>query len=132
MNWTTRMLPELTRRNGIEELHKVYFAPQGYSGKGACVTLGIPECELIFTDLGPDGRPFAVVNRPKVNRDVRRWTRAACELAVRRQVLVSFGCDTAAQAETAAKRAARMLPNFQRIALERMYDPATRAADKLS
>lgn len=74
MNWTTRMLPELTRRNGVEELHNVYFAPKGYVGKGATVSLGIPECELIFADLGPDGRPFAMVNQPKVNRNIRRWT----------------------------------------------------------
>jgi hypothetical protein len=29
-------------------------------------------------------------------------------------------------------QAARLLPNYRRAALERMYDPATRVADKLS
>ena len=129
--WTTRTLPEYTRRYGIEEMHGVYFAPKGWSGKGATVSLAIPECELLFGDLGPDGRPFAMVNRPKVNRSIRLWTRTACKIAVKQQALMTFHCDTAAQAEMVAKRAARLLPNYTRLAQERMYLAATRCGQAL-
>ena len=43
-----------------------------------------------------------------------------------------IACNTAAQANAAAKRAARLLPDYQRVALERMYDAATRVADSMS
>jgi hypothetical protein len=130
--WTTRTLPELTRQYGVEELHTVCFAPKDWVGKGATVSLGIPECELACADVGPNGEPVAMVNRPKVNLNVRHWTRAACGMAVEQRAFMIFNCDTAAQAETIAKRAARLLPNYQRVALEWMYDAATRVADKLS
>jgi hypothetical protein len=38
----------------------------------------------------------------------------------------------AEQAAHVAKKAARWLPGYQRVALERMYDPATRARDNLN
>jgi hypothetical protein len=133
MSWTTRVLPELTRRNGVEELHNVYFAPKGYTGRGAVVTLGIPECELIYTiGFQPNGEPVVALNRPQTNLNVRHWTRAACKMAVRQNAFVIFGCDTAEQAETVAKTASRMLPSYQRVAPERMYEAATRVAHKLS
>jgi hypothetical protein len=132
MEWTTRTLPELTRRYGVEELHTVCFAPKDWMGKGTTVSLGIPECELACVVLDSCGEPVTTINRPKVNRNVRSWTRMACTLAVEQQAFVMFQCDTAEQAEIAARRAIRLLPNYRRAALERMYDPATRVADKLS
>lgn len=130
--WTTRILSEMTRRYGVEELHTVCFAPKDWVGKGATVSLGIPECELACVVLDGDGEPVATINRPKTNRNVSSWTRMACTLAVEQQAFVMFQCDTAEQAEIAAGEAVRLLPNYRRAALERMYDPATRAADKLS
>jgi hypothetical protein len=130
--WTTRLDPKLTRTYGVEELHDVCFAPPGWPGKGAAVSLGIPECELICTILAPDGEPIATVNRPKTNRNVKQWMRTACAIARERGAFISFGCDTVEQARIAARRASRLLPRYRRVALERMYDPATRCADKLS
>ena len=131
--WTTRTLPELTRQYGVEELHTVCFAPKGWIGKGATVSLGIPECELVCTaGFLRDGKPVTMINRPQTNLNVRRWMRTACQLAVDQQAFAIFTCDTAAQAESVAKRAARLLPNYQRVALERMYEASTRVADKLS
>jgi hypothetical protein len=43
-----------------------------------------------------------------------------------------LSCDTAEQAERAAKVAARWLPQHRRVALERMYEAASRARGGLS
>jgi hypothetical protein len=32
-NWTTRLNPELSRRYGVEELHNVFFEPEGWEGR---------------------------------------------------------------------------------------------------
>jgi hypothetical protein len=130
--WTTRSLPEFTRQYGVEEMHTVCFAPKGWPGKGATVSLGLPECELICSAIAADGEPVTMVNRPKTNLNIPHWIRTACRMAVKQQAFIIFNCDTATQAEVTAKRAARLLPNYQRVALERMYDPTTRVAAKLS
>jgi phosphoserine aminotransferase len=110
--WTTRKPPELTRPYGVEELHTVCFVPKGWKGKGTTVSLGIPES--------------------KTNLDTGYWTRFACKEAVQYQACIMFQCDTAAQSSRAAKRATRWLPGYQRMALERMYDPISRVVDNLS
>jgi hypothetical protein len=63
------------------------------------------------------------VNRPKANKKVESWVRTVCELANERGAAVSFSCDTKEQAEMAASMASPLLPNHQRVALERMYQP---------
>ena len=63
--WTTRTLPELTRRFGLEELHTVAFLPRGWKGRGSCVSLLIPECELHIAVAGPDDEPTILVSRPR-------------------------------------------------------------------
>jgi hypothetical protein len=131
-DWTTRILPEITRRYGVAELHTGCFAPRGWAGKGVTVSLGLPECELVCVTLAADGEPVAMINRPQRDRNIRYWTRAACEMAVEQQAFMIITCDTAAQLKTAARRVARQLPSYQRVTLERMYDPDTRVADKLS
>jgi hypothetical protein len=65
-NWTTRVLPEFTRQYGVDELHSVLFLPKDWPGKGAAVTLGIPECELLCVFVGEDGEPVTFINRPQV------------------------------------------------------------------
>jgi hypothetical protein len=132
MNWTTREPPELTRPYGVEELHTVVFAPRGWLGKGTTVSLGIPECELNICVIGADGEPVIFNNRPKRNKSVRKWLRFACEQATSHKACLLLNCDTVDQARETAAIAARRLPNHERIALERMYEPANRSRSGLS
>ena len=97
MTWTTRLRPELTGPFGIEELHNVWFTPKEWPGKGPVASLLIPECEMHFCMLGPDGAPVTFVNRPKANKKVKCWVRTVCELAKERGAAVSFSCDTAGE-----------------------------------
>jgi hypothetical protein len=131
-NWTTRLLPELTSPYGVEEVHNVWFAPKGYTGKGAVVALLIPECEMQVHGLGPDGAPHVLINRPKTSKKVKSWVRTVCEIAEDQNASVSFACDTAVQAERVARMASKLLPNHERAALERMYRADTRARGHLS
>jgi hypothetical protein len=131
-DWTTRVLPEYTRRFGVEEVHDAWFVPKGWPGKGPAISLLVPECESQFVVLTLDGEPLAFINRPRVNKNVKRWLRYACELATDHRACLFVSCDTADEAERAAKRAAKWLPNHQRAALERMYDFASRVKEKLS
>jgi len=124
-DWTTRVLPELTRPYGVEELHRAWFVPKGWLGKGPGVTLLIPECELQICTIRPDGVPDLFVNRPRNNKKIKVWLRSACKMAVELNASLSFGCDTAEQAERAAKAAGKLLPHYERSALERMYDAKT-------
>jgi hypothetical protein len=126
-DWTTRVLPELTRPYGVEEIHSVWFAPAGWIGKGTTLFLGLPECELHASVLDLNGEVVTFVNRPPTNKNIKKWIRSACKLATEQKAPVFFGCDTVAQAAHAAKMAERLLPNHQRMALERIYDPSARA-----
>jgi hypothetical protein len=122
----------LTRQYGVEEAHDAWFVPRGWPGKGPAVSLLIPECEMQVVFLTPDGEPIAFVNRPKTNKKIKLWVRTVCEMATDMGASVSFGCDTAEQAERVAKMASRLLPNHERTALERMYDAGARARSNLS
>jgi len=132
MTWTTRLRPELTGPFDVEEMHSVWFLPKGWPGNGAVASLLIPECEMHLCMPGPDGAPVTFVNRPKANKKVESWVRAVCELANERGAAVSFSCDTAEQAEMAASMAAKLLPNHQRAALERMYEANSRSMGGLN
>ena len=118
--WATRVDTELSRRFDVPEIHTVCFAPVGWSGKGPTIALGIPECELQRCQMGADGEPVAFVNRPQVNKSVRRWMNYVCRTASEERLFVMFHCDTAHQAKKAAKYATRQLPQHRRVALERM------------
>jgi hypothetical protein len=131
-DWTTRVLPELTSPFGVEEVHSIWLTPKGWPGKGPAVLLLIPECEMQVCTLGPDGTPEMSINRPKINKNVKSWIRAACKTAEDLGAAVSFSCDTAEQADRAAKMASKLLPKHERIALERMYEAKTRARSSLS
>ena len=131
-DWTTRLLPELTSQYGVGELHNVWFVPKGWPGKGPAVSLLIPECEMQVVVLATDGNPFAVVNRPKINKNIKWWVRTVCEMARDMGAAVSLACDTVEQAESAAKRASKLLPNYERAALERMYRADTRTRTNLN
>jgi hypothetical protein len=131
-DWTTRVLPDLTLRHGVEELHNAWFLPRGWPGKGPAVSLLIPECEMQVVFIAPDGQPIAIVNRPTKNKNVKCWVRTACETARDMSASASFCCDTADQVERAAKIASKLLPNHERAALERMHDASARARTKLA
>jgi hypothetical protein len=131
--WTTRLEPDFTRQFGVDEIHTLCFAPPNWEGKGGqTISLGIPECEMHYCIVDNDGAPTALVNRPAKNKDVRYWTRAACVNAKKDAAFLLINCDTAEQAAVAARRIAKLLPQYRRIALERMYDPRTRARSSLS
>jgi hypothetical protein len=131
-DWTTRVLPDLTRQHGVEELHTAWFTPKAWPGKGPAVSLLIPECEMQVVVIAADGQPIAVVNRPKTNKNVKRWVRTVCETARDLGACVSFAGDTAEQVERAAKAASKLLPSHERAALERLYDAGTRARASLN
>jgi hypothetical protein len=132
-DWTTRVLPELTAQYGVkEELYTAWLLPKGWPGKGPTVGLLIPECETQLVFLAPDGEPIAIVNRPKINKNVKSWVRYVCEMARDMGASVSFTCDTAEQTERAAKMASKLLPNHERTALERIYRADTRARQNLN
>jgi hypothetical protein len=133
--WTTRVDPMFSRPYGVEEVHSVWFMPEDWHpGMGAkTVTLLIPECELQLVEVMPDGEPICIINRPRNDHRIKRWVRDACALAAERNGCLSLGCDTAEQAEHAARRASKWLPkNYSHVALERMYDPESRIKEKLS
>jgi hypothetical protein len=131
-DWTTRILPEITRQYGVEEIHSVLFLPKDWPGQGAAVTLGIPECELQCCFIGEDSEPVTFINRPQINRSVKSWVRGACEVARDFRAVINFSCDTPEQAERAAKLAGKLLPGYERVALERMYEPNTRSRSDLN
>jgi hypothetical protein len=133
MSWTTLVNPETTRQYmGDKELHSAWFMPKGWPGKGPCVSLEIPECNLHVCLPQPDGEPVVIVNQPRFNKNVKSWIRGACARAREYQACLSFSCDTTEQAEQAARFAGRLLPNYERVALERMYRPETRLRGDLS
>ncbi len=131
-DWTTRVRPDLTAPYGVEELHNVWFLPKGWPGKGPAISLLIPECEMQTHFLAADGKPVAFINRPVLNKNIKSWVRSACTSASAMGASISFSCDTADQAERAAKMASRLLPNHERTALEQMYRADTRARTNLS
>jgi hypothetical protein len=79
-----------------------------------------------------DGEPKAIINRPQVNRNIKSWIRTACEVARDFRAVITFSCDTPEQAAQAAKRAAKLLPGYERVALERMYEANTRSRSDLN
>lgn len=131
-DWTTRVLPEVTSRYGVEEVHTAWFLPKGWPGQGPAVSLLIPECELQFCFIAADGEPVAFVNRPEINKNVKSWVRSACKQASQHRAAISFSCDTPEQAERAAKMASKLLRDHERTALERMYDANARTRGNLN
>ena len=130
--WTTRVAPELTERYGVTEVHAAVFEPDVWNERRNVISLLIPECELQIVFLAADGEPIACVNRPERNKNVKHWLRLACGLATEHHAFLKLGCNTNAQAEANAKRAAKLLRNHRRIALERMYEVQSRVTAGLN
>jgi hypothetical protein len=77
-------------------------------------------------------RPIVFINRPRANRNVKCWLRYACKEATDQNVVLMVTCDTAEQAERAAKLAIKLLPDYERAAIERIYEEAARVSTGLS
>jgi hypothetical protein len=120
VKWTTRL--EGSQEFGVDELHSAWFQPDGWPGKGTVISLGIPECEAIYTRA--DGS--MLVHNP-TNRNVRACIRATCRQATKAHAVVLLHCDTLEQLEHAVRLATKLLPHHRRAALERFYDPKWRS-----
>jgi hypothetical protein len=131
-DWTTRIDPDITRRYGVDEMDSAFFEPPDWPGKGPAAGLGIPECEFGFMVPPINEKPFALVNRPRRNLNVKYWTRFACEAAAETRAFLILNCDTAEQVAVGARRVAKLLPRYRRVAAERMYEPNTRVRENLS
>lgn len=121
--WTTRVPVAISLEYGIPECHQAYYAPACWPGQGPLVGLTIPEGDLRFLipPKGEDEPPPAFVNRPRRNHDVKGWLRTACQMAAQSEAGLTLSCDTAAQAERAARCARRWLPGtYARVSLERV------------
>jgi hypothetical protein len=121
--WTTQLDPEVTASYGISAVHGAWFIPRGKCPLPRnVVTILIPECETqhIFPNV------CTLVNRPQVNRNVKRWLKHACREASDRNAVLIVACDSAEQAQSAARMASRFLPKHQRAALERIYQEQAR------
>jgi hypothetical protein len=128
--WTTLLDPEITAPYGFIG-HAAWFAPRKWPPpERNVITLLIPECETQFKF--PENNGAILINRPQANKNVKYWLRSACKDARSRNAVVIFACDTAEQAERAAKMAAKLLPNHERTALERIYEEKTRSGAGLN
>jgi hypothetical protein len=116
MEWTTRL-----EHTGEIEIHTAWFVPHGWPGKGTTVSLGIPECEMIFTTIGKDGEPLSFVNRPAKNKNVATWLKHVCAEAAANKAALFLNCDTPQQLKRWADKALKLLPDHKRMPLERAY-----------
>ena len=103
--WTTRL-----ENTGDLEIHTAWFVPPGWCGHGANTSLGLPECELIFSKPGPDGRTISFVDRPQKNKNAKYWLKFACKAVGRGRTPLFVNCDTPAQLDAAVALAAKHLP----------------------
>jgi hypothetical protein len=122
MTWTTLIDPALTR--GFGAAHGAWFLPRKCPPPPRnTIAFLIPECELQFNVPGVE---TTLVNRPRENKNVRTWLKHACHEASDQNAVLIVVCDTADQAERAAKMASKLLPKHERAALERIYEEKAR------
>jgi hypothetical protein len=136
-NWTTRLDPGITRQYGVEEIHGAFFEPPGWLGKGATISLGLPECEVQVALPDPQDENSALVgwlNRGGPNQNVKHWISKACQQAakIKGGAALIVSCDTAEQIEIAARRVAKLLPQYSRMSVERFYEAKNRCKAGLS
>jgi len=122
MTWTTLIDPALTR--GFGAAHSAWFVPRKCPPPPRnTIAFLIPECEL---QLVVPGVETTFINRPRENRNVKRWLTYACREASDQGAILIVACDTAEQTERAAKLATKLLPKHERAALERIYEEQAR------
>jgi hypothetical protein len=115
-DWTTRL-----EHTGETVIHQAWFIPNGWPGAGTTVNILLPECEFQVCWKTDDGRTAAAINRPQNNKSQIYWIKFACREAVSRKASIFLSCDTPEQVAKAVKIAARHLPNYKRMPLERVY-----------
>jgi hypothetical protein len=122
MTWTTQIDPAVTQRYR-SEAHAAWFVPRKCPPPPRnTIAFLIPECELQFVVPGET----TFINRPRENRNVKRWLKYACREASDQGAILIVACDTAEQTERAAKLAGKLLPKHERAALERIYEEQAR------
>jgi hypothetical protein len=130
VTWTTLLDPELTRRYGFNEAHAAWFTPRKCPAPPRnAITILIPECEIQFVRPGSD---TVLVNRPKINRNIKYWLRYACGEARDSDAVLIIACDTVEQVQRAAKLAGKFLPKHERAAIERIYTEDARGRSSLN
>jgi hypothetical protein len=98
----------------VADIHAAVFVPPGWPGHGAAYAALIPERILI----GPGDDEVTESH----NETVDHWLRGVCEEVRHEPAAVIFSCSTAEQAEDTAKAVTPLLPNYERIAIERLSD----------
>jgi hypothetical protein len=122
--WTTLLDPALTQRHGFGETHSAWFLPRKCpAAPRNVIAFLIPECEMQFVVPGVD---IVFVNRPQENRNVKHWLKYACREASDQGAILIVTCDSAEQAERAARLASKLLPKHERAAIERIYEEQAR------
>jgi hypothetical protein len=119
--------------HGLDKAHYACFLPNKRQGEGLVVSLQIPECEM-QADLPrpPGGEPAVFITSTTTNHQkVEGSLRLACMIAARRGAAVYFACNTTKQAERAAEMASKLLPDHERVALERLHELHTSARSGL-
>jgi hypothetical protein len=121
MKWNTRVPNEELEPNN--KTHYALFLPKKWQGEGLFVNLLLPECELQADRPTPPGaEPEVFINRPPPEvQKVENWLPLACKIATKQAAALFFTCDTAEQAEQAARMASLLLPDHERVELESMY-----------
>jgi len=133
MKWTTRVLKEMPQPHGLDKAHYACFLPKKWPGEGLVVSLRIPEGEM-HADLPrpPGAEPAVFITTPTAkHQKLEDSLGLPCMIATRRGAALYFACNTAKQAERAAEMASKLLPNHERVALERMPERHTSARSGL-
>jgi len=117
MKWTTLIPPERSRRYRPDDVHAAIYVPRDWAGNGPVVVLQIPSCALA---CGQPGEIPVIIRRPQQNCDIAFWVDAVCEEAWPDRAAIVFSCNTEHQAEAVAAAAASMLPNYERLPIERL------------
>ena len=94
--WRTRVVPAISARFDVHELHAVFFEPVGERTRTDSVVLMLRIPETPADEIA-----------------------AEMQFATKTKIYIGFLCDTRQQANAILRRARTMLPNHRRMALER-------------
>ena len=117
MKWTTLIPPERSRRYRPDDVHAAIYVPRDWAGDAPVLVLQIPSCALT---CGQPGETPVIIRRPQPNCDVDFWVSAVCKEGWLDHAAIVFSCQTPTQAEAVAAAAAQMLPNYERLPIERL------------
>jgi hypothetical protein len=112
--WTTLAPREVIRRHQVADIHCAVFVPLYWPGHGPAIVALVPERIM----LGPGDDE---ITEPH-NESLDRWLCRVCEKVRHAHAGVIFSCDTPEQTEDIVKAVTPLLPNYERIAIERLSD----------